>query len=63
MADNSGEPAGTTELLQLVQQLEISLRQAESVAQESAAELELTRRKLRRAGDQIAEHQEEAEHH
>ena len=63
MADNSGEPAGTTELLQRVQQLEISLRQAESVAQERAAELELTWRELRRAGDQVAEHREEAERH
>ena len=65
MADNSGEHAGTTdsELLQRVQQLESSLRQAESVAQERGAELELTRRELRRAGDQIAEHREEAERH
>ena len=40
---------------------ELSLRQAESVADEGAAELELTRRELRRVSDQAAEQQEEAE--
>ena len=61
MADNGGEPVVTADLLQRVQQLESCLRQAESVAEERAAKLELTRRELRRASDQAAEHQEEAE--
>ena len=61
MADNSGENTVSTELLQRVQQLESALRQAESIAQERAAELELARRELRRAGDEVAEQREEAE--
>ena len=52
----------TTELLQHEQQLEGRLRQAESIAQEGAAEVELARRDLSRAGDEVAEQQEEAEH-
>ena len=58
MSDNSGE---TTELLQRVQHLESCLRETKSVADERAAELELTRRELRRASDQAVEQREEAE--
>ena len=58
MSDNGGE---TTELLQRVQHLESCLREAKSVADERAAELELTRRELRRASDQAVEQREEAE--
>ena len=59
MAGNDGEPSA--ELLQHVQHLESCLRQAESVAQEKAAELELTRRDLLRTTDQAAAQKEEAE--
>ena len=58
MSDNGGE---TTELLQRVQHLESCLREAKSVADERAAELELTRRELRRTSDQAVEQREEAE--
>ena len=57
----AGEEAASAELLQRVQHLESCLRQAQSVAEESAAELELTRRELRRAKDDVAEQREEAE--
>ena len=58
----AGEEAASAELLQRVQHLESCLRQAQSVVEESAAELELTRRELRRANDKVAEQREEAEH-
>ena len=58
MADNGSGPAGTTELLERVQQLESCLRQAEYISGERAAELELARR---RVTDQAAEQYEEAE--
>ena len=40
MAENGGGPGVTTELLEHVQQLESYLRQAESVVNDRAAELE-----------------------
>ena len=52
--------AVTTELLERVQQLESCLRQAESLLDERAAELELARRELRRISYQVAEQHEEA---